>query len=200
MSRTTKRRRRGLARTSVPGNRLDPRNEEYMELRMKSGIWTTRLAWTVAIISGSTAGAQSFTGLGYLYGSNFRSRAYGISGDGSTVVGQSSITTGQDQAFRWTRSGGMTTLGPIQNAVDSMALAANVDGFWTSGNLGTSAFRWTAATGEVILTPLTGHQTAHANGVSGDGTVVVGYCGFAGTLGGERACRWTAFRAGQTSA
>ena len=57
------------------------------------------------------AAALSFTGLGDLTGGSFQSRAYGVSSDGSVVVGGSSSTSGTE-AFRWTSSG-MVGLGDL---------------------------------------------------------------------------------------
>jgi uncharacterized membrane protein len=48
-------------------------------------------------------------GLGDLAGGSFRSFAFGVSGDGSVVVGQGSSSNGTE-AFRWTSGGGMESL------------------------------------------------------------------------------------------
>ena len=57
--------------------------------------------------------ALHFSGLGDLPGGSFDSYAYGVSGDGSTVVGRSTSGSG-NEAFRWTESGGMQGLGDLQ--------------------------------------------------------------------------------------
>ena len=50
-------------------------------------------------------------GLGDLPGGSFDSCAYGVSGDGSLVVGNGSSASG-GEAFRWTADGGMVDLDP----------------------------------------------------------------------------------------
>ena len=60
------------------------------------------------------AADPSFQGVGALDPENFLSDARGVSGDGSVVVGFSSVGPGQDvEAFRWTAAGGMQTLGDL---------------------------------------------------------------------------------------
>ena len=53
---------------------------------------------------GVSASAASFQGLGDLPGDSFGSRAYGISANGSVVVGRGISDLGCE-AFRWTQSG-----------------------------------------------------------------------------------------------
>ncbi len=62
------------------------------------------VAFTLASVS--PAGAATFTALNDLPGGEFNSLAYGISADGSVVVGFSESANGYE-AFRWTRHGGM---------------------------------------------------------------------------------------------
>ncbi len=54
----------------------------------------------------------TFQGLGDLPGGSFSSIAYGISEDGSTVVGQGRSGSG-NEAFRWTSGMGMLGLGDL---------------------------------------------------------------------------------------
>ena len=66
------------------------------------------------LLVSSQALATSFLPLGDLPGGGFFSQAFGVSADGSTVVGgsnsQSSIGP---EAFRWTAGGGMVGLGDL---------------------------------------------------------------------------------------
>ncbi|MBN1507063.1 MAG: hypothetical protein JW955_09470 [Sedimentisphaerales bacterium] len=75
-----------------------------------------------------TFAAASFQGLGDLAGGTFRSKAYGISADGSTVVGNSVSASGYE-SFRWTLGGGMTGLGDLPGGdFAGVAQDASVDG------------------------------------------------------------------------
>jgi probable HAF family extracellular repeat protein len=128
--------------------------------------------------------AMGMVGLGGLPGGRFRSGANGVSADGSVVVGVSNSANG-GQAFRWTQATGMVGLGDLDGGFRSSANGVSADGsvvvgisriFGTSGNaFGIEAFRWTQATGMVGLGDLPGGVFfSSANGVSGDGSVVVG--------------------------
>jgi uncharacterized membrane protein len=102
--------------------------------------------------------------------------AYGVSADGSIIVGQDDAT---GEAYRWTPAGA-TTLGHFPGYANSWGAAANADGTvvvgasvkFPSGPPPGGAFRWTAAGGMVPLgTPDDG---SIATAVSADGNVVVG--------------------------
>jgi probable HAF family extracellular repeat protein len=140
------------------------------------------------IMAGPPAAAQSFRGLGTLNG--FDSEALGISADGTTVVGHSSV------AFRWTEATGMVAIGPPNE--NSIAHAASADGSAVAGyfepwNL--ESFRWTEATGPVPLgmapfvDPGAPFNVAYA--ISGDGLVVVGTTASNMPLNSNEAFRWT---------
>lgn len=110
--------------------------------------------------------------------------AYGISADGTTVVGERGLA-----AFRWTSGGGMQSLGTLPNGSGlRSALAVSADGSVIVGEAPLEAFRWTSTGGAVGLGQLNGHAT-RALGLSADGTVVVGSNG---ELEPDReAFRWT---------
>lgn len=142
-------------------------------------------------------------GLGDLPGGNSMSEAWAVSEDGLVVVGRSSSTPGDAEAFRWTAQSGMSGLGALPGGgLHSLAKGASYDGsvvvgFSASANASggtTEAFRWTASTGMVGLGDLPGGPfDSEAWGVSGDGAIVVGganglYNG--GSLSGEQAFRW----------
>ncbi len=76
----------------------------------------------VISISGPTSFTDmvSFQGLGDFPGGPTNSCAYGISGDGSPVVGYGWSESGQE-AFRWTASGGMQSLGLFSGGSWSVA-------------------------------------------------------------------------------
>jgi len=111
------------------------------------------------------------------------SKAWGISADGSVVVGlrsDASNTSNVCEAFRWTQGGGMVGLGDLPGGSSrSSAEAASADGSVVVGYgysaSGYEAFRWTQDGGMVGLGELPGGSfgsSAHA--VSSDGSVVVG--------------------------
>jgi probable HAF family extracellular repeat protein len=118
------------------------------------------------------------------------SRGLGVSFDGSTVVGVSSI-----EAFLWSSSSGTIGLGDFSGGLFNSA--ANdvsgdgqiVVGFGTTA-IGIQAFRWTQATGLAALGDLPGGaENSSALGISTDGNVIVG---FSASTNGPEAFRWTA--------
>ncbi|RMD79067.1 MAG: PEP-CTERM sorting domain-containing protein, partial [Gammaproteobacteria bacterium] len=126
-----------------------------------------------------TAGT-GMVGLGDLPGSVFNSGAYGVSGDGSVVVGWGTGSNGVEAAL-WTAGTGMVSLGQLPALPHgSGAFAISSDGSvvvgWSwSGSGGIEAFRWDAGTGMVGLGDLPGGTFfSQARAVSGDGSVVVG--------------------------
>ena len=137
--------------------------------------------------------------LGVLNGGN-NSTSYGVSADGSVVVGTSNDGAAgfNSRAFRWTQAGGMVSLGVLNGGLHSDARGVNADGGVVIGNAKDgaaanvdSAFRWTQAGGMVSLGMLNGGNYSSAYSVSGDGSVVVGQAsdGAVGNVG--RAFRWT---------
>ena len=130
-------------------------------------------------------------GLGDFPGRGFHSEAYGVSADGSAVVGYSTATD-RDEAFRWTAGAGMIGLGDLPGGVfQSFAYGASADGSVVVGysfpTLGVEAFRWTSDTGIVGLGDFAGGSYwSNAYGVSADGSAVAGY--------GQSASGWEAFR------
>ncbi|MEX2142084.1 MAG: hypothetical protein WD894_22650 [Pirellulales bacterium] len=116
---------------------------------------------------------------------------WGVSGDGSTVVGENG-----GAAFRWTRSTGMAPLG-----ISGVARDASFDGSVIVGagfdrlTDDSEAFRWTASTGAVTLGDLPGEPfSSQFRGVSADGSVAVGRGNFQlrpGSPATGEAVRWT---------
>ena len=111
------------------------------------------------------------------------SRAFGVNGDGSVVVG-----TMNCGSFRWTEETGFVFFG------GGAAYAVTPDGNVVVGyraiiNWGGMAFRWTAAGGVQDLGDLPGGlNRSQANAVSADGSVVVGE---SHTDSGWEAFRWS---------
>jgi probable HAF family extracellular repeat protein len=135
------------------------------------------------------------------------SQAFGVSADGSVIVGQSS-GNGEDLAFRWTETGGMVSLGDLPGgSTSSFAAGVSADGSVVVG-IGSGpgyqgAWRWTQETGMVEIGGLLDipNRRSSATGISADGLVIVGISRSAnadptGVLGffngGHEAFRWTA--------
>jgi probable HAF family extracellular repeat protein len=156
------------------------------------------LALTAPVLAGTSA---QFIPIGFLHPDGSGPViAYGMSADGSVVVGQSNSTTGF-QAFRWTDATGIVGLGAFDNPggfLSSGARACSADGSVVVGsslrpnslNEDGSPFRWTQATGLVYLGNLGGTEGGVARAVSTDGSVAVGYTSNANF--DLEAFRWTA--------
>ncbi len=146
--------------------------------------WSGLVAWSHA---------ASFEGLGFLSGYTNLSQAFGISADGSVVVGCSRFTFGAygmyDRAFRWTRAGGMENLGVGTLGLTSQAWGASADGSVVVGLIDAHAVRWTSAEGAVGLGWLPDGYNSSAHKASADGSVIIGDA----DAGPEsHAFRWTA--------
>ncbi len=132
--------------------------------------------------------SDGLVGLGDLDGGIFDGRANGASADGSVIVGYSNSAL-RREAFRWTSEGGMVGLGSIVGGVTSNNLLSAAEDVSADGSVvvGASrssltstveAFRWTSSGGMVGLGALPGGVFhSGANGVSGDGSGVVGFSG-----------------------
>jgi probable HAF family extracellular repeat protein len=143
--------------------------------------------------------AASLTPLGGLKPGGLYSAAHGVSADGSVVVGDTTNSFNNGEAFRWTSAGGMVGLGGV---VGSQAYGVSGDGSVVVGSSGfgrvvyggvrTEAFRWTTGGGMVSLGILPGADESDAYDVSADGSVIVGRNFFPqGLLHGWEAFRWT---------
>lgn len=148
----------------------------------------------------------SMMGLGYLIAGGGESVAYAISTDGEVIVGESDSSQGT-QAFRWS-DGAMAGLGFLRStpfphpdepeqeiSPSSIAFGASADGAVivgasksdASGPLAFEAFRWVNGSMVGLGDLLGGEFNSRAEGVSGDGSVVVGY---GVTNAGEAAFIW----------
>jgi probable HAF family extracellular repeat protein len=131
------------------------------------------------------------TGLGFLPGGS-DSQAWGLSGDGTTVVGYGSSSSSGAEAFRWTAGGGMQGLGFLGGS-NSYARGVSADGSVIVGSSSTAslqdrAFRWTASGGMVALGTISAGEINQATAVSADGSVIVGTANYAGV---DSAFLWT---------
>jgi probable HAF family extracellular repeat protein len=134
---------------------------------------------------------QGLIALGELPGGDQGNAAFGISADGSTIVGRAVQHPGR-RAFRWTAATGMAALGPSsRDAAYDTAYAASHDGSVIVGDGGADGgqhpFRWTSATG---MAPLGDPERGYAAATSADGSVIVGQA--LNPAAGDEAYRWTA--------
>jgi probable HAF family extracellular repeat protein len=129
--------------------------------------------------------------------------AFGVSRDGRTIVGTAVDTRGFEQAAIWQRAAEWRLLGSIvPNAAPCDALLSSSYGTsddgsvvvglaWNGCNVA-RAFRWEEATGMVDLGSTVAGRSSRANGVSGDGSMVIGWQEH--TTGPRQGARWVSGR------
>jgi probable HAF family extracellular repeat protein len=137
-------------------------------------------------------------GIGVLSGGRSTATAVGDNGvlAGYSLVFVEYIPPAQpvytNHAVLWTLSGGLRDLGPSNPSSEGRAINGN--GMYAAGIMAVSgyrAMRWTEATGMVDLGLLPGSNASFAQGISGDGQLVVGYCSNSQPYM-QRAFRWDA--------
>jgi uncharacterized membrane protein len=121
--------------------------------------------------------------------------ATAISADGTTVVGRIRFANGDEEAFRWTATAGVQSLGVAFGADNTVAEAVSADGSIVVGSSAgfpspSRAWRWTAATGIHELPAMPGSEGAIALSISHDGSHIGGQNFIA--LLGPRVVRWDA--------
>ena len=73
--------------------------------------------------------------------------AYGVSADGSAIVGLSQGDIGPVRAFRWTSGHGAQDLGELSPGAGGAARGVSADGGVVVGTSANRAMMWTGATG-----------------------------------------------------
>ncbi len=136
----------------------------------------------------TTSYAATFQGLGDLPGGNFLSAGDFVSSDGAVVIGQSASSLGFEP-FRWTSNTGIVGLGLLPGAFIFIN-GASADGSVVAGDNFSSdeATRWTSESGMVGLGHLPGDTGSSTDGVSADGSTIVGTSFGASD---QEAFRWT---------
>ncbi len=148
---------------------------------------------TAVGLSNSPTGFQAFrwkanegmTGIGAFAnpGGFQSSQAWGVSADGSVIVGASvrpDSLSEDGSPFRWTQQTGLVYLGNLGGGSEAgFAYEVSPDGntlvgFASTPSFNLEAFVWTATGGIHGLGRLTGQQQSRASGVSADGSVIVG--------------------------
>lgn len=151
--------------------------------------------------------AAHFFGLGDLPGGATISYAYGISGSGNVIAGESfsAISQIHGEGVQWERlsptSWQMTGIGlPAGDALNSPAASASADGEWIVGRVSytsptaplidTDAYRWRLSTGFELLGVPSGFVVAAALGADKHGHVIVGWGGPNPSYSNLRALAW----------
>jgi uncharacterized membrane protein len=150
-----------------------------MRIPWATSIWSS---WASAVLLATIPQVEAspiFTGLGVLPDGPQYSRAHEISGDGTTIVGESgSPNHGYGSptsrlAFRWTEAGGMKYVGPA-DATKSRAFGVSRDGTVVVGDA-SAGFRWQGGTATYLSPPGSSLPWfAIGYDVSDDGSIVVG--------------------------
>ncbi len=147
--------------------------------------WVGFLAFLMILNFFSQKAYPQIVGLGDLAGGNVDSIAFGVSADGSVIVGGSSSNgfpnggTGFE-AFRWTLTDGMRGIGDLPGGGRfSSARDVSADGTQITGNSrgsnGVEAFRWSESNGLVGLGDFPeGDFHSEGNAISGYGSTIVG--------------------------
>lgn len=142
-----------------------------------------------------SAAVPTFHGLGYLSGGSPESVAFGVSADGTVVVGRASAG-GNDAPFIWREGSGMMSLAvSIPSCPTGAAHGVSPNGLVVAVACGSRAVRWSETDGPEDLDTLPGGTYGYAFGLSQDGNVIVGY-GDSAASSNHEAFRWT--RAGGT--
>lgn len=104
------------------------------------------------------------------------SHAYGVSADGTVVVGYSGTLADAPRAFRWTEGGGMENLGTLGGPA-SYARAVSADGRTVAGESVTAdghTHAFIHRNGVMTDLGTLGGSASYVRGVNADGSVVVG--------------------------
>jgi uncharacterized membrane protein len=144
-------------------------------------IITTALLLALTGCGGDSTGVRpSFQGLGVLNDEpHAATRGFGISLDGSTIVGDG-FSDNSLEGFRWRAASGLQGLGFPQDKMETEALAANQDGSVIVGlaagfmGLEMAAARWSQSGGWEILQGNDDAVPIEARGTSADGNTIVG--------------------------
>lgn len=148
-----------------------------------------------AVFSPALAQAQSpfFTLTGVADG-NTSSRLYGLSADGASAAGYSLGSTVINPGFRWTQLGGRYDFG-LEPDLPSASFSSAISGDGTTvtgvGGAPNQAFRWSGPGTFQSLGVQAGYARSYGQGVSGNGSVVVGRSETGTTTIAAQAFRWT---------
>jgi uncharacterized membrane protein len=154
-------------------------------IALQSSFDGSALAGSANNTAAGTSNAYRWNGAGYVEIPNLpgssNGTGYGLSGDGSTVVGFSYLPGLVHGAFRWTSATGTVALSDLPGgSVGSDATAASYDGKVIVGSSygvnGAEPVRWAVGGGVIGLGNFPAAiPSGSAQSCSGDGSVIVGY-------------------------
>ncbi len=143
------------------------------------------------VTAAPTVAQLQFFPLGDLPGGVTNSSAFGVSADGTVVVGSASTAAGT-VAFSWTEAGGLIALPVLAGGTSAVAYATSADGSVVVGGSGSSsgpqACVWSNGVASGLGDLDGGSFDSAARDVSDDGQVIVG---FGNSTSGREAFRWT---------
>ena len=157
-----------------------------IELDARSGALAAAVSASGSVVVGGLADGGAYywmptTGVVFAGGIT----ADGVSDDGHTIVGWARDAAGIQQAAFWQRATEWRLLGSFPNATpcdaflggatDTNSNGQVVVGYAYQSCTSVHAFKWQESTGMVDLGSSVTGRSSLAQGVSGDGTVVVGY-------------------------
>ena len=158
-----------------------------MNLKSRAG-----LIALLALTTGAAHATPTFYNLGVLGAGGTYSRGTQVSADGWVVAGLADLHGDEfwgDRAFRWTLSGGMQALGVPSGCPWSAGNSISADGSTIAGNAGNHPYRQSISSGPQNLGQFAGGNSGLAFGLSGDGSITVGYANDGSFT--DRAFRWT---------
>ena len=127
---------------------------------------------TTSLWTGVAGGSYSLRNIGGYPGVS-RTYSFGISGDGSAVLGYYFDAQNHTHAYRWTQATSHIDLGYLPGQTDAQAYASTTDGSKVVGFCGT-AFFWTQAVGMKSLPNLPAMPYSGAFCISSDGAFLGG--------------------------
>jgi uncharacterized membrane protein len=158
------------------------------------GVVCVALAVAVQFPSEILGASQAkFYSLGDLPGGEYGSYAYGVSGDGETVVGYAR-STGRDEAIIWSELGGLQKIGGTPDNLSTIAWSVSDDGSAIAGisfidsRIPSNPFRWTTGEGFQALSGCGCSGLGYRVTISGNGSTIVGTHSAPGL--GVSAFRW----------
>jgi probable HAF family extracellular repeat protein len=155
-------------------------------IELPDGVLPLAVASGSTVVGGLTSGGGFYwmptTGVVYMGGV----QSLAENRNGRTIVGEAADAGGRNNAAIWQRAAEWRTLGSIvpnaqpcdtllSTAIDTSADGGIIVGLAWNGCNYAHAFRWEESTGMVDLGSTVPDRSTRADGVSGDGKVVVGF-------------------------